>query len=381
MSFAMGHKSRAETLARYRGDNNTKGLFRNPALVDPSLAPALNDHEAWGPSSALAQQHFGGAGILDPELFTALVAMRDGRETPLKALLREESLGVYSFPLFSPAFCEALVAELASFEASGLPASRPNSMNNYGVVVNLIGLGPFMDSLQEEVAKPIAERLFGAKRAAASAADADSGSMGVDGNDDDDDKGTSIGEGDWLDSHHTFSVRYTSGEDLGLDVHTDDSDVTLNVCLGEPGFQGSGLVFCGGLGAPDHRTFRKRYKHELGRCVVHLGRQRHGADDITAGVRTNLIMWNKSMAHRRVRALNPPPYEREGAPPSAECLSFTHDRDYSSQAARFASGAAAAGSGDDDRDVTLKPRPVFSPQGWCPPAGREYRPHSLSHLP
>ena len=41
------------------------------------------------------------------------------------------------------------------------------------------------------------------------------------------------GVGSHFDRHHTFVVRYKVGEDLGLDMHTDDSDVTFNVCLGK----------------------------------------------------------------------------------------------------------------------------------------------------
>lgn len=40
-------------------------------------------------------------------------------------------------------------------------------------------------------------------------------------------------EGEHLDHHHAFMVQYRQGEDLGLDMHTDACDVTLNVCLGK----------------------------------------------------------------------------------------------------------------------------------------------------
>jgi hypothetical protein len=36
-----------------------------------------------------------------------------------------------------------------------------------------------------------------------------------------------------LDSHHTFIVRYKLNEDVSLDTHVDDADITLNVCLGK----------------------------------------------------------------------------------------------------------------------------------------------------
>lgn len=64
-------------------------------------------------------------------------------------------------------------------------------------------------------------------------------------------------------------------------LHT---DVTFNVCLGKEPFTGAGLTFCGVIGTPQHRQFNLSYKHVIGRCVVHLGRQRHGADDIKEGI-------------------------------------------------------------------------------------------------
>jgi len=262
------------------------------------------------------------------------------------SLLREESPGVYSFPLFTPGFCAGMVAELDAHEAfvraeTGRPPRRPNSMNNYGAVLSDLGMAPWLAAFQRSVAQPIAARLFPEVSAA------------------------HVGP---LDGLHAFSVRYKAGEDLGLDVHTDDSDVTFNACLGKPpdprtgapGFQGSGLVFCGKLGEGDHRVFRHRYTHELGRCVVHLGRQRHGADDIVSGERVNLIFWNRSSAFRRRLERNPPPYQRESAEPSLECLSFTHDRDF---AARNPSHPKSKPS-------------HFGSRGWCPPHGKEYLPPS-----
>ena len=40
---------------------------------------------------------------------------------------------VYSFPLFTPAFCERFLEELEHFEQSEVPKGRPNTMNNTGV--------------------------------------------------------------------------------------------------------------------------------------------------------------------------------------------------------------------------------------------------------
>jgi len=296
---------------------------RRRALVDRALAPraAAADLAAeWGPS-----EHWPD-GILEPPVVTALAACRGGDGgAALRDLATEESPGVFSIPLFKASFCAAMVEELEAFDASGLPAQRPNSMNNYGHVLNRLGMGGFVEALRAAVAKPVAEALFPCAPEAA-----------------------------WLDSYHAFSVRYAAGEDLGLDMHTDDSEVTLNVCLGKPGFEASGLSFCGNMAEADHRVFRHRYRHVIGRCVVHLGRQRHGADDIAAGTRVNLIMWNRSLAHRRRKAAAGA-YAREAGPPSVECLSLTHDRDY-----------------DAYLPVPLARVPFRRP--WCPPPGREHAP-------
>ena len=95
--------------------------------------------------------------------------------------------------------------------------------NNYGIIVNEIGLEASITALQQRFLQPIAAALFpliGAR----------------------------------FDSHHSFMVQYKQGEDLGLDMHTDDSDVTFNVCLGRE-FEAAGLTFCGGVGSSQHRQF------------------------------------------------------------------------------------------------------------------------------
>ena len=77
-------------------------------------------------------------------------------------------------------------------------------------------------------------------------------------------KGLLVREGAALDRHHSFIVKYEPGKDLGLDMHTDNSDVTFNVCLGKK-FTGAPLNFCGVLGQSNHRRFTFKYKHVMGR--------------------------------------------------------------------------------------------------------------------
>jgi len=256
---------------------------------------------------------------LDPELLTAVAK---NQPAVYRTFFKWETDEVYSFPMFTDKFCDMLTEELEGFCQSGLPIQRPNSMNNYGVVVNEIGMEGMMDLLQQRFLQPMSAYLYDP-------------------------------QGWHIDRHHAFMVQYQTDQDTGLDMHTDDSDVTFNVCLGKD-FEGAGLTFCGVQGAPDHRQRKHRYKHVKGRCVVHLGRKRHGADDLTKGERRNLVIWNQSSAWRASESYRYPTYVKEAAPPDPHCVSYTHDKDYG----------------------IFKEYPPgmedFRGQGWCPPDKKAY---------
>ena len=295
-------------------------LFVSMLAAPLEPQPTAQEAAAW---ASVAERHTEGlmtaaeyrATALHPELFGApqtswfapsFAAALAAADPPaaLRALAEEVAPGVFAFDMLSEAFCAKLLAELERYEASGLPVARPNSMNNYGVVLNSIGLEKAMDGLQRLAVAPLASLLFPA-------------------------------HGGDADHHHTFMVQYKHGEDLGLDMHTDASDVTLNVCLGKE-FTGAGLTFCGvrGTGAAGagggERRFSYRHSHVKGRAVMHLGSHRHGADDIASGERYNLIMWCKSSAYR-LTADFATKYQRapdDRGPPDLVCLSYTHDDDY-----------------------------------------------------
>jgi len=232
---------------------------------------------------------------LAPSLLEVVASAERGERHPL---LKKETDGVYSLDVFTEKFCQTFLEEVDNYFATGLPVRRPNSMNNYGLIVNEIGLRPALTDFQQKVLRPLAALLFP-------------------------EIGQSFG------AHHSFMVQYRPNEDLGLDMHTDDSDVTFNVCLGDE-FEASGLTFCGGVGKSDHRQFSYQYNHVPGRAVLHLGTRRHGADDIYTGTRRNLIVWSHNLEYRASdayvkRMYN---YEKEQGPPDVRCLSYTHDRDY-----------------------------------------------------
>lgn len=225
-------------------------------------------------------------------------------------LLTEISPGVFSFDLFTPEFCDMLVAEVDNYEATTLPRRRPNTMNRFGLILNEIGMEPIMSDLLTHFIGPLCSALYPTERVA-------------------------VG----LDHHHTFCVVYSETGDKGLDLHHDASEVTLNVCLGRD-FAGSGLVFCGQAGRVDHRKHRHIYSHQKGKAVIHLGRQRHGADKISSGERMNLIMWARSSTFRCAAVnglVNPDGFPRlpEDGPPDKMCLSFANDADYAQQMQRI----------------------------------------------
>ncbi|KAG7032533.1 putative PKHD-type hydroxylase, partial [Cucurbita argyrosperma subsp. argyrosperma] len=101
--------------------------------------------------------------------------------------------------------------------------------------------------------------------------------------------------GGTLDSHHGFVVEYGIDRDVELGFHVDDSEVTLNVCLGKQ-FSG-GELFFRGIRCDKHVNTETQseeifdYFHVPGHAVLHRGRHRHGARATTSGRRVNLLLW------------------------------------------------------------------------------------------
>src|SRR5262249_39970891 len=138
-----------------------------------------------------------------PEL---VQVVRDGSPEVLRSFCEEPHPEIYLFPVLRPETCEALLEEVAHFERwcqdNDLPLLRPNTMNNYGAVLDSFGFEPCLQQLMKEYVSPFSSLFY-----------------------------PEVG-GASLDSHHGFTVEYQVGKDVELDFHVDASDVTLNVCLG-----------------------------------------------------------------------------------------------------------------------------------------------------
>lgn len=219
---------------------------------------------------------------LDPEKFfvqTFLDAINEGTLEAIRRIMEEPSPGTFTFDMLQPTFCSKVLDEVEHFERwaaqTRIKIMRPNTMNKYGAVLDDIGMESMLDELMAKFISPMASLLF----------------MEVGGSS--------------LDTHHGFVVEYSMDRDLELGFHVDDSEVTLNVCLGKE-FNG-GELFFRGVRCDKHVNGEVRpeevfeHFHVPGRAILHAGRHRHGAKAITSGQRTNLILWCRSSEFRELK--------------------------------------------------------------------------------
>lgn len=291
------------TLAKWRVADTYRRSCIAPELLDPDTNDIIGGDDSSRPGQIRAEW-------LQPP-FASLILPEGGR-VDWSSAAREVSPGIFSLALFTPAFCDLLVREVEHFEQSDLPRRRPNTMNNYGLVVGETGMHGLMSHLLSVVIGPASAALYPREAFANS-----------------------------LDHHHSFCVQYRarleeelySTGDEGLDMHQDSSEVTLNVCLGKD-FEYGGLVFCGRTGEAGVRQMQYAHRQAVGEAVIHLGRHRHGAAKITRGERCNLIVWARSSAFRAAAAAGV--VMPDGFPKAREhladldrvCLSAANDEDY-----------------------------------------------------
>ncbi|XP_063050414.1 2-oxoglutarate and iron-dependent oxygenase domain-containing protein 2 [Engraulis encrasicolus] len=186
----------------------------------------------------------------------------------LKLIQSETAPRVYRFPVFTINFCHDLIEELEHFEASDTPKGRPNTMNNYGILLNELGFDDtFISPLRERYLGPVASLLY-----------PDCG-------------------GQCLDSHKAFVVKYAMNEDLDLTYHYDNAEVTLNVSLGKEFSEGN-LYFGDMRQVPLGETECTEVEHRVAEGLFHRGQQMHGALPISSGLRWNLIVWMRSSQQR-----------------------------------------------------------------------------------
>ncbi|CAN8269121.1 unnamed protein product [Cochlearia groenlandica] len=208
-----------------------------------------------------------------------LKAINENTEESFRSIISEPSPGVFVFDMLQPGFCEMMLSEIKNIDKwvseTKFRIMRPNTMNKYGAVLDDFGLDTMLDKLMEGYIRPISKVFF-----------------------------NDVGGGT-LDSHHGFVVEYGKDRDVDLGFHVDDSEVTLNVCLGKE-FVGGELFFRGTRCEKHVNTATKSdeifdYCHVPGQAVLHRGRLRHGARATTSGHRINMLLWCRSSVFRELK--------------------------------------------------------------------------------
>ncbi|PIN10236.1 Lysyl hydroxylase [Handroanthus impetiginosus] len=208
-----------------------------------------------------------------------LEAINTNTEQGFRNIIVEPSPGIFTFEMLQPRFCQMLLAEVENFEnwvdETKFKVIRPNTMNKYGTVLDDIGMETMLDKLVENFVCPISKVFF-----------------------------PEVG-GSTLDAHHGFVLEYGFDRDVQLGFHVDDSEVTLNVCLGKQ-FSG-GELFFRGVRCEKHVNSEIRseecfdYSHVPGCAILHHGHHRHGARATVSGHRINLLLWCRSSVFRELR--------------------------------------------------------------------------------
>eukprot|EP00455_Lapot_gusevi_P027917 TRINITY_DN2967_c0_g1_i10.p1 TRINITY_DN2967_c0_g1~~TRINITY_DN2967_c0_g1_i10.p1 ORF type:complete len:331 (-),score=39.11 TRINITY_DN2967_c0_g1_i10:166-1083(-) len=182
---------------------------------------------------------------------------------------------LFKFPMFTLEFCAHILEELDHFSsyaiAQRLPLSRPNTMNRYGLILD--DLPNMFDVMQELATRYVQPLSFAVPHLA-----------------------QFCGQG--FDHHHAFTVEYGMQKDKKLDFHVDNSQITLNVCLGKD-FTDGALHFRGvrcdaHINTQNTPAEFESFDHIPGTALIHPGRARHLATKITSGERVNLILWAQS---------------------------------------------------------------------------------------
>ena len=213
------------------------------------------------------------SGCIHPDLQLAL-----RQDNPLSVVQRLAP-DLYRVPILSPSAVQRFNEEmkiLIDWSAqTGVRLTPPNSMNNDGVILSEIGWDTVFQEVMVNMLVPIARELF-----------------------------PDIG-GASLATQHSFIVEYGKGRDRSLGFHVDDSEVTLNLCLGDS-FTGSELYFQGRR-CEQHRQLRHKpeehivVEQQVGMAILHAGAHRHGVLPLVSGRRRNLIMWCRSAKERLIQ--------------------------------------------------------------------------------
>ena len=229
--------------------------------------------------------------VLDPRASDAIFGSKQFRKSPpsiddvltgkvqvqldgaqLEELIDQEFFDVYSLPLLSEAFCTRVRTLIQKAVALGEQKEFEHlNLGRRPVDLDTIGLGWVNTLLFHLVIRPISRHLFAETE-----------------------------EFDDLDWRQGYIAGYsvnpsapTATPRQRLVSHTDDSEVTLNIGLGED-FEGGALQFRGLRGTDQEGELVGEFKPQLGTALLHAGRHLHEVTPVTSGNRYAFIIWARS---------------------------------------------------------------------------------------
>lgn len=211
--------------------------------------------------------------MLAPELEAALRLPKSDRTSVLASLCARRGGGALSLPLLSVETCAAMEREIVAAIATSSPSRHTSRMAIDAGTAQALPVTTRAARLLAESTLPHLAPLLGGKLASAQLCR----------------------------RSKAYVLRYagdgglTFGERV-YSVHTDDSDVTLNVAVGSSsGWRGSDLVYVDATddrpGTPDVEVAAThRHKHSVGTAVIHGEGTYHFVEPLQEGERLSLVV-------------------------------------------------------------------------------------------
>ena len=195
----------------------------------------------------------------------------------LEEWLDEEFFDVYSFPILSKSFCLKLREAINEIvEQSKMNETKLEDYGRRPVELDSAGFSWINDLLFHLVLRPLSRQLF-----------------------------SSTEHFDDLDWRHGYIAGYSAepAEAKGtqrhkLVPHTDDSEITLNVGMGD-NFEGGELSFWNLRGSTKEGIHVGDFHPRIGCALIHSGRHLHEVQRVTKGDRYAMIIWARSWGSLR----------------------------------------------------------------------------------
>lgn len=188
----------------------------------------------------------------------------------LSELLDEEMYDVFSFRLLALPFCKEVREYVKAMVQLEQETNHDSFLGRRPIDLDAVGLGWLNSLLFHLIVRPVSRHLFQSSE--------------------------TQGDLDWRQGYVAgYSAQPGEGKPRErLVTHTDDSEVTLNVCLGEEGFEGGLLEFRGLRGTDSQGELIGTFQPQPGLALLHAGRHFHHVTQVTSGDRFAYILWARS---------------------------------------------------------------------------------------